>query len=159
MQEKDRSPIHSDVKGRLGLDAPDVKSSQCFATWSLVQSRVENQKHFLFLQCSLLFSEPLSPGLFVFLPLETEEDDDNPLERGCPCFSSLFPTEMQSNQRLTAFGSAITVGSILKTYCDRALRLKLQDFGTSFPKTRCSISFQIFKRELKTYLNLLSVLQ
>ena len=33
--------MHSDVKGRLGLDAPDVTSSYCFATWSLVQSRVE----------------------------------------------------------------------------------------------------------------------
>ena len=33
---------------------------------------------FLCLQCYVPSLAPLSPGLFVFLPLETEEDNDNP---------------------------------------------------------------------------------
>ena len=45
---------------------------------------------FLCLQCSLPFLAPLSPGLFVFLPLETEEDNDNPWNEVAFVFRHFF---------------------------------------------------------------------
>ena len=154
MQQKDRSPTHSDVKGRLGLDAPDVKSSKCLATWSLVQSRVEDQKHFP-CQCYEPFCSTLiSRVVYTFFLLKQKRKTRIPWNEVAVVviFRHFFQPKCWETRDQLRSGSHELLDerkSMLKTSCDRALWLQLQDFGTTFLKPDVQFLFSCLRGSWK----------